>query len=124
MLGGVFGTTLGRLGLQTPKKTKRSLLNFCVFLKPLSYQSLAPKAPAGLNFEWLWTPFGTHSQQIWKNETAILCGKVLKNQAFGGMRFNLFRHFHVQVVGTFYIHASFDDLPAFYTFVHPLEAHF
>ena len=43
------------------------LLIFCVFLKPLFYKFLAPKAPADLNFEGLWVPFGTQSQQIWKS---------------------------------------------------------
>ena len=38
-----------------------------VFFKPLSYQFFTPKALAGLNFEGLWLPFATQSQQIWKS---------------------------------------------------------
>ena len=42
-------------------------LFFDVYFEPLSYQILVPKAPASLNFERLWVPFGSHSQQIWTN---------------------------------------------------------
>ena len=72
--------------------------------------------------------FGRHLEHILnkcgKVETAILCGRVLKNQALEGLCLTLFCHFHVQVFGTSFFHDSFDDLSPFYTFVHPLEAHF
>ena len=38
--------------------------------------------------------------------------------------FHLVLSFPVQVFGTSLFHDSFDDLSSFYTFVHPLEAHF
>jgi hypothetical protein len=59
-----------------------------------------------------------------KVETAIPCGRVCENQALEGLCFTLFCQIHVQVFGTSFFHASFDDLSPFYTFVHPLEAHF
>ena len=72
--------------------------------------------------------FGRHLKHIWNKygqvEIAILCRRVLKNQALEGLYFTLFRHFHAQILGTFNFHASFDDWSPFYTFVHPLETHF
>jgi len=48
--------------------------------------------------------FGRHLEHILnkcgKVETAILCGRVLKNQALEGLCLTLFCHFHVQVFGT------------------------
>ena len=70
--------------------------------------------------------FGRHLVYIWNKceqlETAILCRMVLKNQALEGLCFTLFHHFHAQIAGTFYCHASFDDLSTFCTFAPPLEA--
>ena len=85
-LVGCSGESLGppcdALGSRPQKTTKESLSGvpflgtfltyvltflmcvFCLFFKLLSYEILAPKAPAGFNFEGRWVPFGAHSQHI------------------------------------------------------------
>ena len=85
----------------------------CVKCGQIVKRSMKIKGPNNLRMEM--------TKQV---EIAILCGKVLKNQALEGLYFTLFRHFHTQILGTFNFHASFDDWSPFYTFVHPWETHF
>ena len=65
------------------------MLIFCVLLKPLFYKLLAPKAPADLNFEGLWVPFGTQSQQIWKSWNCVSVWEGMRKSSFGGVVFHL-----------------------------------
>ena len=64
-------------------------LFFDVFCKPLFYQLFVPEAPTGLNFECLWTPFGTHSQQMWKSRNYDSVWEGTNKSSFGGLVFHL-----------------------------------
>ena len=68
-------------------------LFFDVYFEPLSYQILVPKAPASLNFERLWVPFGSHSQQIWTNWNCDSVSEGVRKSSFGGLVFHLVSSF-------------------------------
>ena len=139
----MLGTTLERLWPQTPKNHKQTTLRGTFFgyifdicsyfsdacfltcfvnLSPTSFlRQRHPQASILKGFGCLLEQTLNKSE---KAKTTIPCGKGLQNQALEGLCFTMFCHFHVQVFGTSFFHDSFDDLSAFYTFVHPLEAHF
>ena len=62
---------------------------FTCFLSLSPSFFLAPKAPAGLNFEGLWMPFGTQSEQIWKSGNYDSVWEWTRKSSFGGSAFQL-----------------------------------
>jgi hypothetical protein len=138
-----LGATLERLRTQTPKNIKKITFRgtfFGYILDISSYFSDACFLTCFVNISptiflrqrhpqaSISSRFGCLLEHILNNsgklETTIPCGRGLENQALEGLCFTLFRHFHAQVSGTFYFHASFNDLSAFCAFGPPLEALF
>ena len=134
--GGVLGTSLGRLGPQTPKIIKKITFGEVLFDHMLTHVGTCLvtvflhvfQASLLLSF---WRPrhpqasiskaFGCHLGHILnkpgKVETTIPFERGLENQALGGLCFSLFCQFHVHVFGTCLFHELFDDSFTFDAFV-------